>query len=662
MDACFNGHEMMRDLPLTSDMRAAIDYSPELIADRVSAADQRILLVGESGIGKSTLAADLAGVFAKAGRSCLCIGADPGSPSFGIPGAVCLGRWHNDGWQLLAFEALCTLDAGRFRLPLVSAVRRLAKSLASGMVLVDAPGIVRGVAGAELLTGLVEAAAIDTVLVLSRDIERLPVANELATIGRAVVFVQPSANARPPRKRQRARQRTRLWDVYLRQAEVRVITVPETLLTGTPPPPDAVHDWQGRQVALLKDERTLAMGEILGVSKNIFKVRIADTKEIPDQVLVRDSYRNEQGLLTTFKPAGEFSLRSAPPPDVTPYPSTEKITGPIPVIRIGDATAILVNGVFGDPLLHLRLHNRKRSFLFDLGEGGRLPARLAHQVTDVFISHAHIDHIYGFLWLLRSRIGVTKSCRMFGTPGLSDRIASLINGIHWDRIGEGGPRFEVGELHDEHLLVYGLQAGRIGKTPFDDRPAPGGLLLDDSDCKVRAVTLAHEGIPVLAYRLELAPKLNVLKERLLERNLAPGPWLGELKERIVAADWQAIIRLPDGSKAPAGSLVDELIQVTPARKLAYATDLSDTGANREKLSVLAQGAHVFFCEAAFLAADKQYSELSGHLTTHACGEIARTAGVEQLVPFHFSRRYEEKSQQVYDEVRAVCKRVRLPVF
>ena len=52
---------------------------------------------------------------------------------------------------------------------------------------------------------------------------------------------------------------------------------------------------------------------------------------------------------------------------------------------------------------YLQLRHQGRSLLFDLGDGARLPARLAHQVTDVFISHAHMDHISGFQWLLRSR-------------------------------------------------------------------------------------------------------------------------------------------------------------------------------------------------------------------------------------------------------------------
>jgi ribonuclease BN (tRNA processing enzyme) len=554
------------------------------------------------------------------------------------------------------------LDGGRFRLPLVSAVRRLAAKIDSGMLLVDAPGVVRSVAGAELLVEFVEAAAIDIVLVLCREKKRLPMADELATLTCDVVPIEASPAARPPGKRRRARQRTRLWDAYLIHAVEKSITVADINLTGTPPPPESEEHWPGRQVALLQKGKMIGMGEIVRVEKDTFHARIAGSKGSFDQILCRDACRNREGLLVTEKRGGAVFRHTNLPPDIAPYPAAGKRSDFQPVVsRFTDATAILLNGIFGDPLLHLRLHNRKRSILFDLGEGSRLPARLAHQVTDVFISHAHFDHISGFLWLLRSRIGNLPPCRLFGPPGMADHIAGLISGIHWDRIGDWGPKFTVSEFHDGCLNVYTLQAGKDGKTQLEDQPAPAGLLLTDRDCMVRAEMLHHGSIPVLAYCLEFATKLNVRKERLAERSLAPGPWLGELKKGVTAGDGKAMIGLPDGSTAAAENLAAELLKVTPGQRLVYATDIADTAANRDKLTVLAGDGHCFFCEASFLEADKRYADLSGHLTTRACGEIARTAGVEYLAPFHFSRRYEKNSNQIYDEVSSFfCGRIARP--
>lgn len=640
-------------------MPGPLAYDPALIVDHFLGVDRRLLLFGESGIGKSTLAAELARSLALAGRPCHGLGADPGSPAFGAPGTVCLATWQEQGWQALELEALCTLDGGRFRLPLVSAVARLGRKVTGGMLLVDAPGVVRGVAGAELLTALVEAAAIDLVLVLARHEKKLPLANELASLACPVVLVEASARARHPGPGSRERQRTRLWNAHLQQAGERTIALAPEKLTGTPPPLPAGREWLGRQIALLGKGRTLAVGEVVGIGEGGVQARIAAITGEADQILLRDAQRNSKGLLATVKPTTAM-IRYLPPPDVTPFSSAGKSTGPLPVARIGQATGVLVNGIFGDPLLHLRFQNRKRSILFDLGEGSRLSGRLAHQVSDVLITHAHIDHICGFLWLLRSRIGELPACRLFGPPGLSDHIGGLINGVHWDRIGERGPRFLVAELHDQRLILYSIQAGRSGKKLLGKQEVSGGLLLDDPAFRVWAVTLYHGAIPVLAYALEQRSQLNVRKERLRAHNLAPGPWLGKLKNCLLAGKGDTPIRLPDGSSAAAAVLGADLLQVRPASRLAYATDLSDNPANRAGLTELARGAHTLFCEAAFTEAHRSHAEASGHLTARGCGEIATAAQVERLVPFHLSRRYEKSPLQVYDEVRSACQHVVLP--
>jgi ribonuclease BN (tRNA processing enzyme)/energy-coupling factor transporter ATP-binding protein EcfA2 len=627
--------------------------------DRVLWRDPRVLLFGESGIGKSTLAAALAAALQDAGRRAWCIGVDPGFPAFGVPGAVCLGAWRGEDWALVDVEALCTLDAGRFRLPLISAARRLAEREASGILLVDTPGIVRGVAGAELLLGLVEALDIDVILVLARAGQSPPLPNELAALEPHVFIVQASPAACRRGKRQQARERTRLWEAYLANAEERHIRLGDVRLIGTPPPIDVAAAWHGRQVALLERSRTVAVGEVLGSDGDSLRIRMPCKRTGGSTLLVRDARRGQDGLLHSAKPFGSAIVHYLPPPDVRPYPAVGSAGGPCPIARVGAATVTLVNGIFGDPLLHLRLRHHKRSLLFDMGEGLRLPARVAHQVTDVFVSHAHIDHIGGFLWLLRSRIGDFPACRIFGPPGICGHITSLIRGIRWDRIGENGPRFEVVELHDDRLIRFAVQAGRPGIERIGEEPVKDGAVLEEPVFRVRAIIVDH-GTPVLAFAIEQPKQLNIRKERLIARALAVGPWLSELKLRIAADELEAPIHLPDGGVERAGVLADDLVLVTPGQKLVYATDLADTVENRDRLTALAAGAHTFFCEATFVESDADQAARTGHLTARACGEIATAARVEHLVPFHFSRRYEDEPERVYDEVRAVCSRVVVP--
>ncbi|GAA3548789.1 hypothetical protein [Zobellella aerophila] len=170
--------------------------------------------------------------------------------------------------------------------------------------------------------------------------------------------------------------------------------------------------------------------------------------------------------------------------------STDSRNPPV-VRRVGPLDAMLVNGVFGDPLLLLRLRDQKRSWLFDLGDHGRLPARIAHQISDVFISHAHIDHIIGFLWLLRSRIGYYPPCRLFGPPGLTQHIAGMIGGILWDRIGDKAPSFDIFELHDQRLRRWQITAGSVIGHELPEQVVTDGLIWQDDSCRVRAVTLDH---------------------------------------------------------------------------------------------------------------------------------------------------------------------------
>lgn len=102
---------------------------------------------------------------------------------------------------------------GGIILPL--AVQRLLQRSLDGVVLIDGPGVVRGVAGRELLTGLLEASGVDMVLVLTGAGQVPPLTDELAGATAEVFAVPAAASAARPGKRVRARRRTEQWDAYL---------------------------------------------------------------------------------------------------------------------------------------------------------------------------------------------------------------------------------------------------------------------------------------------------------------------------------------------------------------------------------------------------------------------------------------------------------------
>jgi ribonuclease BN (tRNA processing enzyme) len=78
------------------------------------------------------------------------------------------------------------------------------------------------------------------------------------------------------------------------------------------------------------------------------------------------------------------------------------------------------------------------------------------------------------------------------------------------------------------------------------------------------------------------------------------------------------------------------------------------------LVALAAGAHTLFCEATFAAADEEQARSTKHLTARACAEVAAAAGVKQLCPFHFSRRYEHTPEVLCEELGAVFPHLLLP--
>ena len=311
--------------------------------------------------------------------------------------------------------------------------------------------------------------------------------------------------------------------------------------------------------------------------------------------------------------------------------------------------------------MQLQLVHERRSLLFDLGDPGRLSARAAHQVSDVFISHTHADHIGGFMWLLRSRIGRLPPCRFHGPPGLARQLAGMVGGILWDRAGDRAPRFEIREWHGQRLHCYHLTAGRGAPDRQDDIPVRDGVVWREAGFLVRAARLDHH-TPVMAYAWEPVLQVRVRRERLAALGMATGHWLQALKRAVVAGRLDEIIAAGDGRTYRAGALCDELLIVSAGDKLVYATDFGDTADNRRQLTALAAGAHTLFCEASFMLEHAEQAARTWHLTTRACGEIATAAGVRHLHPFHFSRRYVRRLPEAYLEIQACCDRTVLPAF
>jgi ribonuclease BN (tRNA processing enzyme) len=409
------------------------------------------------------------------------------------------------------------------------------------------------------------------------------------------------------------------------------------------------------------------------VSKTINVPESCETGEF--QSLYDEAYRLGLKGCTTFRPNAQSGAvlqardGGAERPTATCSGTTPQVqaggfskdarSGPVPAIRIGDVSACMVNGVFGDPLLKLQLLHQGRVLLFDLGDPGRIAARVAHQVSDVFLSHTHADHIGGFIWFLRTRVGPLPACRIFGPAGTAGQIAGMVDGILWDRVENRSPCFEVREWHGDRLRSFTVIAGEGGARETAGTPIDDGVVWREPGFTIRATELDH-GTPVLAYAFEPRARLNICRDRLRALGLTTGPWLQELKREYLAGHHDHVLRLPNGGTATVAELGARVMLHSPGQKLVYATDFADTPDNRRRLVELAGEAHSLFCESAFMLEHAEQAERTRHLTTRACAEIANLAGVRHLLPFHFSRRYIRDVGALYGELAALCPNTVVP--
>jgi ribonuclease Z len=324
-------------------------------------------------------------------------------------------------------------------------------------------------------------------------------------------------------------------------------------------------------------------------------------------------------------------------------------------------SAELVNGPFGDPGLYVDFRDARRALLFDLGDIGALPPRKILRLSDVFVSHAHMDHFGGLDRLLRVCLGRGPQLRLYGPPGFVERVGHKLAAYTWNLVGRypGDFAFLVHELAPNGTVRRARFGSRseFAREPLPDAQAAGGVLLDEPRFRVRAAFLDH-GIPCLAFALEEKAHVNVWKNKLVEMGLAVGPWLNELK-RAVAED------LPDGTPVRAwwrdrngehertvslGELKARALAVVPGQKLCYVTDLRYHADNEARVAGLAAGADQLFIESVFLSSEAEHAARKFHLTAAQAGSIARAARAKSVVPFHFSPRYLGREAELVAEL------------
>lgn len=261
----------------------------------------------------------------------------------------------------------------------------------------------------------------------------------------------------------------------------------------------------------------------------------------------------------------------------------------------------------------LRLPQKAELWLFDCGEGTQhqfLRSELkVSQLSRIFITHMHGDHIFGLMGLL-------ATCGLAGNPS---------------RIDIYGPP----ELED-----YLKSCTRYSQThfsyPVKVHPVKPGIIYEDDEYIVRSGPLKHR-VPAFGYRIEEKDRpgrFDVEKAKAL--GIPPGPIYGKLKQG-------EIVTLPDGRKINGSALCGK---TEVGRKLVYCTDTVFCEAAIE----LAQYADVLIHESTFshLDADMAFQRL--HSTSTMAAQVALSAQVKTLLMTHFSPRYAPGNDIVLEDL------------
>lgn len=250
----------------------------------------------------------------------------------------------------------------------------------------------------------------------------------------------------------------------------------------------------------------------------------------------------------------------------------------------------------------LRLPQRAEVWLMDCGEATqqqilRSEVKIS-QITKIFITHMHGDHIFGLPGLLAScgMAGNVEHIDLFGPADLEDYLNASLR-------------------YSETRLSYSIRVHRV--LP--------GLVFEDEEYLVTAAALKHR-VTAHGYRIAQKDRLGRFNvEKAIANQIPSGPMYGQLKrgENITLADGRKI----NGSDFQSPPQI--------GKKVAYCTDTIYC----DNAVELARNADVLIHEATFAHQDAELAYQRLHSTTTMAAQVALAAQAKALVMTHFSPRY-----------------------
>jgi ribonuclease Z len=317
------------------------------------------------------------------------------------------------------------------------------------------------------------------------------------------------------------------------------------------------------------------------------------------------------------------------------------------------------SGLLDDPVLFINVRPTGRGILIDCGQLHHMAKRVLRSIDAIFISHAHMDHLMGFDYLLRHVHVAPRTITFYGPPGIAQRIGHKLAGYDWNLIEDSWCTITVKEIH-LHQVEQFVFAGSHGFTSHHQLTLPrhDRIIYQTRHLKVEAELCDHK-IPVLVFRVTEACSFLLDRQRLLAERLKPGPWLRELKKRFYKdfndSRSMEIWRDTGGgyrveSVSDCAALYRKICRHQSPASIGYISDLGMSVDNLARIRELMQDITLLVSECTFLAADKEKARISAHLCTTDLNHISHLVKPKLLLPMHLSKSYLGNAQRLYAEL------------
>ncbi|MGB6462736.1 MAG: ribonuclease Z [Nitrosotalea sp.] len=256
----------------------------------------------------------------------------------------------------------------------------------------------------------------------------------------------------------------------------------------------------------------------------------------------------------------------------------------------------------------------KEILMFDAGEGAQVAFQKAklgwNKKMKIFVTHLHGDHCVGILGLLQtmSLQNRTESLDIFGPLGIDEFLAANLKILNFG-------------------LTFPVRIIRIKECPVFDDPAYAIHVCE-----------AEHSIPAYSY-------LFAEKDR-------PGKFYPDKAKQLGVPEGKLWHELQSGKEVKVGETTikpsDVMDGKRPGRKIGISGDTRPT----KKLEEFFKGCDYITFDSTYSDTLRDKAKENYHSTSVEAAELAKRAGVSNLILTHFSARYDD-AEELVKEAKAV---------